>query len=75
MLSMHSRRPNTPGLSCLPLILLLSGLLSACGGSGTNTMSYTVGGTVTGLSASGLGLGTKAMFTGSWKPLATTSTS
>ena len=56
MLSMHSRRPNTPGLSCLPLILLLSLLLSACGGSGTNTMTYTIGGTVTGLSASGLTL-------------------
>jgi uncharacterized repeat protein (TIGR03803 family) len=56
MLSMHSRRPNTPGLSCLPLILLLSLLLSACGGSGTNTMTYTIGGTVTGLSAAGLTL-------------------
>ncbi len=56
MLSMHSRRPNTSGLSCLPLILLLSLLLSACGGSGTNTMTYMIGGTVTGLSASGLTL-------------------
>jgi uncharacterized repeat protein (TIGR03803 family) len=56
MLSMHSRRLNTLGLGCLPLILLLSLLLSACGGSGASTMTYTIGGTVTGLSASGLTL-------------------
>src|SRR5581483_1654614 len=56
MLSMHSCRPNTLGPSYLPLILLLSLLLSACGGSGTNTATYTIGGTVTGLSAPGLTL-------------------
>lgn len=56
MLSMHSRRPNRIGLSCLSLILLLSLLLSACGGGGTGTMNYTIGGTITGLSASGLTL-------------------
>lgn len=56
MFSMHSRRLSTLGLSCLLLILFLSMLLSACGGSGTSTMTYTIGGTVTGLSASGLTL-------------------
>ena len=56
MLLTHSCGPNMPGLSCLPLILLLSLLLSACGGGGTNTVTYTVGGSVTGLSASGLTL-------------------
>src|SRR3569833_2958425 len=55
MFAMHFFRPNTAVLSCVPLTLLLSLLLSACGG-GSNTMTYTIGGIVTGLSASGLTL-------------------
>lgn len=55
---MHTHRPDTPGLNCLLLILLLSLPLSACGGGGggISTKTYTLGGTVTGLSASGLTL-------------------
>lgn len=56
MPSMYSRWPSTLGLICLPLMMFLSLLLSACGAGGTSTMTYTVGGAVTGLSASGLTL-------------------
>src|SRR5215469_7661385 len=58
MLCIHSHRPDTRGPSSLLLILLLSLSLSACGGGsgGISTMTYTLGGTVTGLSASGLTL-------------------